>query len=79
MGCKESQRTSIAALSVWLELMFDFGKTSTVILGASKPEQVIDNLKALEVLPKLTPEVMEKIETILNNKPAAEVCMICSV
>lgn len=30
--------------------------TSTVILGASKPEQVIDNLKALEVLPKLTPE-----------------------
>ena len=44
--------------------------TSTVILGASKPEQVLDNLKALEVLPKLTPEVLEKIEKILGNKPA---------
>ncbi|CAE6440481.1 unnamed protein product [Rhizoctonia solani] len=29
---------------------------STVILGATKPEQVIDNLKALEVLKKITPE-----------------------
>ena len=44
--------------------------TSTVILGASKPEQVLDNLKALEVIPKLTPEVLEKIEKILGNKPA---------
>ncbi|KAJ3554653.1 hypothetical protein NM688_g2997 [Phlebia brevispora] len=45
-------------------------ETSTVILGASKPEQVIDNLKALEVIPKLTPAVLEKIEAILDNKPA---------
>jgi len=44
--------------------------TSTVILGASKPEQIIDNLKALDVLPKLTPEVMDKIDVILGNKPA---------
>ncbi|KIJ66564.1 hypothetical protein HYDPIDRAFT_109615 [Hydnomerulius pinastri MD-312] len=44
--------------------------TSTVILGASKPEQVLDNLKALEVIPKLTPEVLDKIEEILQNKPA---------
>ncbi|KIJ11347.1 hypothetical protein PAXINDRAFT_177351 [Paxillus involutus ATCC 200175] len=44
--------------------------TSTVILGASKPEQVLDNLKALEVIPKLTPEVMDKIEAILDNKSA---------
>ncbi|KAF9457265.1 NADP-dependent oxidoreductase domain-containing protein [Collybia nuda] len=43
--------------------------TSTVILGASSPEQVTDNLKALEVLPRLTNEIMEKIEKILNNKP----------
>jgi len=47
-------------------------QTSTVILGASKPDQVIDNLKALEVLPKLTPEVLEKIDNILGNKPAPE-------
>jgi voltage-dependent potassium channel beta subunit len=42
---------------------------STVILGASKPEQVHDNCKALQLLPKLTPEVMEEIEGILQNKP----------
>ncbi|KZT67448.1 Aldo/keto reductase [Daedalea quercina L-15889] len=44
--------------------------TSTVILGASKPEQIVDNLKALEVIPKLTPAIVEKVEGILNNKPA---------
>ncbi|KAF9235392.1 NADP-dependent oxidoreductase domain-containing protein [Melanogaster broomeanus] len=45
--------------------------TSTVILGASKPEQVLDNLKALDVIPKLTPEIVDKIEEILQNKPTA--------
>ena len=49
--------------------------TSTVILGASKPEQVVDNLKALEVLPKLTPEILQKIEDILQNKPKPEVTL----
>ena len=47
--------------------------TSTVILGASSPEQVTQNLKALEVIPKLTPEVLEKIEKILGNAPEAPV------
>ncbi|KAK0207469.1 NADP-dependent oxidoreductase domain-containing protein [Armillaria fumosa] len=43
--------------------------TSTVILGASCPEQVLENLKALEVLPRLTEDIMNKIEVILDNKP----------
>lgn len=42
---------------------------STVILGASNVNQIKENLGALEVLPKLTPEVMQKIEDILANKP----------
>lgn len=42
---------------------------STVITGASKAEQVHQNLKALEVVPLLTDEVMAEIETILGNKP----------
>lgn len=42
---------------------------STTILGASKKEQLIENLQALDVVPMLTPEIMDKIETILNNKP----------
>ncbi len=42
---------------------------STVITGASKPAQVRDNMKAIEVVDKLTPEVVETIEEILENKP----------
>lgn len=42
---------------------------STAILGASKPEQLAHNLKATEIAPLLTDEVMEKIEEILDNKP----------
>jgi voltage-dependent potassium channel beta subunit len=45
---------------------------STVILGASRPEQVLDNLKSLEVVPLLTNEVMARIEAILDNKPPDE-------
>ena len=43
---------------------------STVILGATKPEQIVDNCKALSVLAKLTPEHMEEIEAVLGNKPS---------
>jgi voltage-dependent potassium channel beta subunit len=35
---------------------------SSVITGASRPEQVRENMKALAFLPKLTPEVMNRIE-----------------
>jgi aryl-alcohol dehydrogenase-like predicted oxidoreductase len=45
---------------------------STVITGASRPEQVRENMKALEAAMKLTPEVMECIEGILENKPEPE-------
>ena len=44
---------------------------STAILGATKKQQLLDNLKAVEVSAKLTPEVMEKIESIMKTKPAA--------
>ena len=42
---------------------------STVITGASRTEQVRENMKALDILPKLTEEVMQKIDEILANKP----------
>jgi aryl-alcohol dehydrogenase-like predicted oxidoreductase len=35
---------------------------STVILGASRTEQLEENLSALDVLPLLTPEVQAKLE-----------------
>ncbi len=42
---------------------------STVITGASRPEQVKENMKTLQVMDRLTDDVMEKIEGILQNKP----------
>jgi len=42
--------------------------TSTVILGATKASQLTENLKALEVLSKLTPAIMDEIDGILQNK-----------
>ena len=44
---------------------------STVITGASRPAQVTENMRALEVVPKLTPEVKARIDAILDNKPNA--------
>lgn len=42
---------------------------STVITGATRAEQVVENMKALEVVPKLTDEVMARIEAVLANQP----------
>lgn len=42
---------------------------STVITGASRVAQIHENMKALDLVPKLTPEVMDRIENSLNNKP----------
>ena len=42
---------------------------TTAILGATKVQQLTDNLKALEVVPLLTKEVVEKIESIMQTKP----------
>jgi voltage-dependent potassium channel beta subunit len=42
---------------------------STAILGATKKQQLIENLKSLEVVKMLTPEIMEKIDGIMKNKP----------
>ena len=41
---------------------------STVITGASRPAQVEENMKALEVVPKLTPEVMARIDAITGKE-----------
>jgi voltage-dependent potassium channel beta subunit len=43
---------------------------STVITGASRPEQVAQNMEALNVVAKLADEVMARLEEILDNKPA---------
>lgn len=42
---------------------------STAILGATKKSQLEENLKAIDALPLITTEVLEKIESIMQNKP----------
>jgi len=64
LGCTTSQ----LALAWCLKNLH----VSTVITGASKAEQVTENIGALDVVPKLTEDVMARIEEILGNKPAAE-------
>ena len=49
-----------------------YPNVSTVITGASKASQVIENMAALNVAPKLTEDVMERIEAILDNRPEGE-------
>jgi len=41
---------------------------STVITGASKPKQIEENMKAGEVVDKLTYDVQRRIEQILDAK-----------
>jgi len=58
---------SVAALSsAWV---LKNPNVTTAILGATKTQQLNDNLKALDVLPMLNHEIMDKIEGIVNNKP----------
>ena len=45
---------------------------SSVITGASRPEHVAENMQSLDIVEKLTDEVMERIEKILDNRPEPE-------
>ncbi|KAF7371381.1 putative voltage-gated potassium channel subunit beta [Mycena sanguinolenta] len=63
----ESLDTTTTALALsWLARN---PNTSTIILGVTSVSQLLQNLKALEILPKLGEEHMVKIEEILDNKP----------
>jgi len=45
---------------------------SSVITGASRVSQVHQNLKAIELKEKFTPDVLERIEVILDNNPSRD-------
>jgi voltage-dependent potassium channel beta subunit len=47
-------------------------RVSTVITGASRSEQVVENMAAMDVVERLTPEVLERIESVVGNRPEAE-------
>lgn len=58
--------TTVAALA--LAWAMKNPAVSSVITGATKTQQVLENLKALDVT--ITPELDAKLEDILQNKPA---------
>lgn len=61
---------SLAALAIaWT---INNQNVTTAILGATKKEQLLENLKALPALALLSDEVIEKIENILQNKPVLD-------
>lgn len=62
-----SINASLAALAIAWTIKNP--NVTTTILGATRKEQLTENFKALEVVDQLTPEVMEDIEKILENKP----------
>lgn len=62
VGCTQAQ-LSLA----WCLVNQD---VSVAIVGASRPEQMVDNIGAIEVMKKWTPELEKKIEDILNTAPA---------
>jgi voltage-dependent potassium channel beta subunit len=58
---------SMAALSIaWC---IKNPNTTTAILGATNKEQLKENLDSLEVLPKLSDDVITRIEEIVGTKP----------
>jgi len=61
---KEEYNCSTASLAIaWVARNKN---VSTVILGASKPEQVTANLEALEVIPKITDEKYAELNTLFD-------------
>ncbi|KAG6813710.1 hypothetical protein H0H92_008118 [Tricholoma furcatifolium] len=76
LAADELQTTPSALALAWVAKN---PNTSTVILGASNAEQLKENLKAVDVLPRLTPEIMEKVEAILQNKPDPPVVLAASI
>ena len=59
--------TSIAKLAVaWC---LHNPNVSTVILGASKVHHLTETLESIDLLERLTPDVIESIENVLGNKP----------
>ena len=68
---KEKLNCSLTQLSLaWCIRNSD---VSTAIIGAMKPEQLVEDLGALDVCKKLNKEILEEIEAIMKNAPSGEI------
>jgi voltage-dependent potassium channel beta subunit len=61
LGCSQAQLA--------LGWVLKSNDVSTAIFGATRVEQVDDNIGALQVVKSLTPEILQRIEDLLGNKP----------
>ena len=61
LGCSQAQLV--------LGWVLKSNDVSTAIFGATRVEQVDDNIGALQVVKSLTPELLQRIEDLLANKP----------
>jgi len=65
----EKLGTDVATLSMaWV---IRNKNVSSAITGASRPEQIWQTVRAVEVYKRLTDEVLQEIEVVVGNKPAA--------
>lgn len=68
MGVAERLGTDVATLSMAWVLANK--NVSSAITGASRPEQIYQTVKAVDVYRKLDEKTLEEIETVMDNKPA---------
>jgi len=64
-----AQELGVSVSSLAIAWTLKNPNVTTAILGATKREQLTENLKALDVLPMLTPEAMQHIEDIMQTAP----------
>lgn len=64
-----AQRLGIKQSTLALAWVLRNPNVSSAITGASSPQQVYENVRAVTAYEKLTPEIMGEIDEILGNKP----------
>ena len=60
----ERRPRTLAAALAWI---LTNPNVSTIITGASRVEQIAENMKAQDVAAQITPELKEKIEAIVGD------------
>ncbi len=67
-----SKKLGVSLASLAIAWTIHNPNVTTTILGATKKEQLEENLKALDVVNLLNKEVIDQIEAILKNKPVLD-------
>jgi voltage-dependent potassium channel beta subunit len=67
-----AERLGFSLAQLALAWVIKNSDVSTCIVGASKPEQLEENLKSLELVELFTNEIEEEVEKILDNAPQGE-------